>query len=125
MKGIIWELFIYNLRWSRSKFNIIMLIITIIALLIWGAIFALSFPIDNIYFTLLSFWILFILVTYITTLAFIKRLHDLNLSWLFFFIAFIPTVNILFTLYLSVFKWTTWKNDYWLDTLHKKNDINL
>ena len=141
MKKFLGELFSVKWRWSRSKFNISMLTITLVPfIIIWIILLILLrswelnilnllmfdfWSIDYIYFYISTLWFIGILIIFITLFAFIKRLHDLNLSWLLSFIAIIPTVNILFTLYLSVFKWTIWENKYWLDPLVKKNNINL
>ena len=138
MKEFIGELFSSKWRWSRSKFNISMLIITIIPFIVmWTILFILFrswelnilnllafdfWSIDNIYFYISIVWFIGILFIFITLFAFIKRLHDLNLSWFFFFIAIIPTVNILFTLYLSLFKWTKWENKFWPDPLGWTNE---
>jgi uncharacterized membrane protein YhaH (DUF805 family) len=72
-----------------------------------------------------SFWLL---VTFIDTVASIlllilfvfntiKRLHDLNISWWYSLIMFVPLLDIILFVYLLIFRWTTWNNKYGSDTL--------
>lgn len=43
----------------------------------------------------------------------IKRFHDLNMSWRFFILFFIPIVNIILRIILLILGWTKWVNRFW------------
>jgi uncharacterized membrane protein YhaH (DUF805 family) len=56
-------------------------------------------------------------IWYILVVSYIKRLHDLNKSWLLLILWFIPFINFILVTYCWTFKWTTWKNSYWEEIL--------
>ena len=81
-------------------------LIVILALLTGG--FILEESIGAILFTFL----ITIGVTVILSFPFVKRLHDLNLSGWFYWISFIPLVNIIFGLYVLFGRGSVGPNDY-------------
>lgn len=66
--------------------------------------------------------ILTILYLWISTVAYIKRLHDLNKSGLYVLITFMPFISIILLIYCGFFRWTPWKNRFWENPLGNKNE---
>ncbi len=56
--------------------------------------------------------ILWFIATVLASFPFVKRLHDLNLSGAFFWISFIPLINIFFGLYALFARGTKGQNKY-------------
>lgn len=81
----------------------------------------------NKYVELLIVLVLVILIFYIIFVSYIKRLHDLNKSWFYSLLFFIPIVNILLLGFLLFFKWTNWVNLYWEDKviIKKPKDVKI
>lgn len=102
--------FLEQKRVSRKWF-LIMLCVFLLATFIFNLI--IYFPLN--WFFLIPFWIV-ILFLYVSLLEkIIKRLHDMNRSW---WLLLIPILNCFLILWLFLFPWTKWRNDYWPDTMY-------
>lgn len=51
----------------------------------------------------IAFWII----------ASVNRFHDMNKSGWFVLLELIPVINLWILVWLLVWKWTNWKNNYW------------
>ena len=52
------------------------------------------------------------MIIYVSVLAYIKRLHDLDKSWWMALLLLIPFVSIYLFIICGFFKWTKWTNKY-------------
>jgi uncharacterized membrane protein YhaH (DUF805 family) len=79
----------------------------------------LSFDSNSILKILLGiFWLIIYLVAiWISIIAYIKRLHDLDHSGWLVLMVFIPFINIGLIIYCGFFKWTPWENRFWSNPL--------
>lgn len=50
----------------------------------------------------------------------VNRFHDMNKSWWYILLELVPFLNLLIIIWLLVWKWTDWKNNYWEDPLSTK-----
>lgn len=69
---------------------------------------------DNYVFFLKSPFIALLLI------ASVNRFHDMNKSWWFVLLELIPIINIWILVWLLIWKWTDWKNNYWKKPLSVK-----
>jgi len=124
MKEFIKDLFTWKWRWNRLKFWIYPLIWLIIFLpILWISVYF-SILGSEILSNLLYIWILFLyaVMIYISVVANIKRLHDLDKSGWFAFIILIPFVSIGLLIYCGFFSWTKWENRFGPDPLNRKKE---
>ena len=60
---------------------------------------------------------MYIWITYVSIVSYIKRLHDLDKSGWFTLLIFVPFANIYIFIICGFFKWTNWENRFWNDPL--------
>lgn len=65
------------------------------------------------------------IILWISTTAYIKRLHDLNKSGWLVLINFIPFISLILFIYCGFFKWTSWNNRFGPNPLGLNNDDEL
>jgi len=106
-------------RLNRLSFLLIIIFNIIAYILIWflwPIIFDPSnIQYDNYVFFLeipfMAFWLI----------SSVNRFHDMNKTGWFILLELIPVVNLWILIWLLVWKWTSWKNNYWENPLDKLN----
>ena len=71
------------------------------------------FPTKLFFGVIILLWFMYIVYLYISFVAYIKRLHDLDKSGWWALIQLIPFINIWLIIYCGFFRWTPWKNRFW------------
>lgn len=110
-----WRVWRLEFLWFNFIISILSWIIAIGLFYLWEKIWLTEYWKEL--FWLILFIPLWLLVLYFFITIRIKRLHDLNKSWWYIFLFFIPILNIFFWIYLLFFKWTKGDNNYWTDPL--------
>lgn len=54
----------------------------------------------------------YIYVIYVSICSYIKRFHDLDRSWHYTWLAFIPYIWIIAVIWCGFFKWSQWDNGF-------------
>jgi uncharacterized membrane protein YhaH (DUF805 family) len=135
MKKLLKECFNTKIRWNRKRYWSYLLVILSPIFVITFTVNVLislwlipKFIIENLFIQtiigMIVSWI-YLVVVWILILWSIKRLHDLNKSWWWAILVFIPFIQIIPTIYLSFFKWTQGENRFGPDPLggtNKKSD---
>ena len=140
MKEFLIELYTTDGRWNRKKyfsyqilpflwilvfsfiFSIILSSISYLGKQIWVSEFV--DPAVNIIW-IIKFFIVVVLCIWIDMFWKVKRLHDLDRSWWWYFLTFVPIVSIFVMIYIFFFHWTKWPNQYGPDPLEEKHKIEL
>jgi uncharacterized membrane protein YhaH (DUF805 family) len=104
-------------RLNRLAFLFIILFNTCADILIWF-LWPIIFDPSNVQY---SNYLFFLEIPFIAfwLIASVNRFHDMNLSGWFLLFEFIPFVNLWIVIWLLVWKWTKWKNEYWADPLEE------
>lgn len=100
--------------------SLALIVLMFISLFVIGAVVGLNFESESmagggIGFVL--FAVIMALCTYSSLSFMVRRCHDLNKSGWWAALAFVPTINVLFTLYILFVKGTDGSNDYGPDPL--------
>ena len=105
-------------RLNRLQFLLIFLFNIIGIFLVWLLLQILFDP-SNVQYDNYN---LFLKVPFLTIwfISSINRFHDMNKSWWYILLELVPFLNILIIIWLLVWKWTEWKNNYWEDPLSTK-----
>lgn len=95
--------------------SLALIVLMIVSILVVGAVVGLNFDSESmagggIGFVLCS--IIMAACTYSSLSFMVRRCHDLNKSGWWAALAFVPTINVLFTLYILFVKGTDGSNDY-------------
>lgn len=97
----------YSGRIDRSEFFLFIVAWKLVVLIFWGFTISVSKEAISLLFNL------FLLISFFYPLSFIiRRLHDLNISGIWFFLILIPFINLLFLLFLLCAPGTDGVNKY-------------
>ena len=116
-----WEM-LFSAKWriNRQPFWLYSIAIVVI----FQIIFTILWYYMDIFTSLILLLLLLIPYIYIIFIFYIKRLHDLDKSGWMSLLILVPFANIYLFIICGFFKWTEWKNQFWINPLARPWEEN-